>query len=132
MSNRIARRRFLQIAGGASALATLGPTSAAGAATHRATTTARLSYTTTWTGNTFGYGDGKLVQDFIWAIAVSGDGRVYTISFYSVGDRHQPSLSRVFGERGGIGAGRPGVVAPRKLFGITGSAPTLPESSTWA
>jgi hypothetical protein len=38
---------------------------------------ATLNYTTSWIGNTFGYGDGKWVQLDIEAIAVAPDGTVY-------------------------------------------------------
>ena len=37
-----------------------------------------LSYTTSWIGNTFGYGDGKWVQLDVEAMAVGADGTVYT------------------------------------------------------
>jgi hypothetical protein len=37
-----------------------------------------LSYTTSWIGNTFGYGDGKWVQLDVEAMAVGPDGTVYT------------------------------------------------------
>ncbi len=39
---------------------------------------ATLSYTTSWIGNTFGYGDGKWVQLDVEAMAVGTDGTVYT------------------------------------------------------
>ncbi|AOJ04269.1 hypothetical protein WS70_20660 [Burkholderia mayonis] len=56
-----------------------------------------LTYTTSWIGNTFGFGDGKWVQQDIEAIAVAADGTVYAnapwdesgaeVSAYRGGDR---------------------------------------------
>jgi hypothetical protein len=37
-----------------------------------------LNYTTSWIGNTFGFGDGKWVQLDIQAMAVGQDGTIYT------------------------------------------------------
>lgn len=37
-----------------------------------------LNYTTSWIGNTFGYGDGKWVQLDVEAMAIGSDGTVYT------------------------------------------------------
>ncbi|KXU85914.1 hypothetical protein CR51_39525 [Caballeronia megalochromosomata] len=41
---------------------------------------AQLSYTTSWIGNTFGFGDGKWMQQDIQALRVASDGTVYTNS----------------------------------------------------
>lgn len=38
----------------------------------------QLNYTTSWIGNTFGFGDGKWVQQDVEAISVAPDGTVYT------------------------------------------------------
>jgi hypothetical protein len=38
----------------------------------------QLNYTTSWIGNTFGFGDGKWVQHDVEAISVAPDGTVYT------------------------------------------------------
>ncbi|SAK75982.1 hypothetical protein [Caballeronia ptereochthonis] len=41
---------------------------------------AQLAYTTSWIGNTFGFGDGKWMQQDIQALHVASDGTVYTNS----------------------------------------------------
>lgn len=46
---------------------------------------ALLDYRTDWIGNTFGYGDGKWVQNDIEAIAVTADGSVFTNTPYDEG-----------------------------------------------
>jgi hypothetical protein len=38
----------------------------------------QLTYTTSWIGNSFGFGDGKWMQQDIQAISVGADGTVYT------------------------------------------------------
>ncbi|MGF6298691.1 hypothetical protein OKW42_002021 [Paraburkholderia sp. WC7.3d] len=40
----------------------------------------QLNYTTSWIGNSFGFGDGKWMQQDIQAISVGADGTVYTNS----------------------------------------------------
>ncbi|CAB3801578.1 hypothetical protein [Paraburkholderia caffeinilytica] len=57
----------------------------------------QLSYTTSWIGNSFGFGDGKWMQQDIQAISVGADGTVYTnapwdesgseIAAYRAGDK---------------------------------------------
>ncbi|MET3230997.1 UNVERIFIED_ORG: hypothetical protein ABIC54_003193 [Burkholderia sp. 1263] len=57
----------------------------------------QLNYTTSWIGNSFGFGDGKWVQQDIQAISVGADGTVYTnapwdesgseIAAYRAGDK---------------------------------------------
>lgn len=44
-----------------------------------------LNYTTSWIGNTFGYGDGKWVQLDVEAMAVGPDGSVYTNAAWDEG-----------------------------------------------
>src|ERR1700743_2665991 len=57
----------------------------------------QLTYTTSWIGNSFGFGDGKWMQQDIQAISVGADGTVYTnapwdesgseIAAYRAGDK---------------------------------------------
>ena len=102
----ISRRRLLTMTGGAALAAGLAATSrqpaaaavrpagdslpAAGSAAPAtfapAALTTPLSATTSWTGNTFS-GATEWVQDFVFDIAVSPDGAVYTVSFWD--EAHQ-------------------------------------------
>ena len=40
--------------------------------------------------------------------------------FYDIADSAKPKLTRAFGERGGIGSGKPGEITPNKFWGIRG------------
>jgi hypothetical protein len=59
--------------------------------------------------------DGQLM------VADSGTGPRQQILFYDVSDAAKPKLTRSFGERGGIGAGKPGEITPTKFWGIRGT-----------
>ena len=64
------------------------------------------------------------------ALAVANDGTLMVadswtgprqqVLFYDVSDWRRPRLVRTFGAYGGISAGRPGVVTPKKFWGIRG------------
>ena len=64
------------------------------------------------------------------ALALANNGRLMVadsltgprqqVLFYDVADPDHPRLTRVFGERGGIGAGTPGEVTPTKFWGVRG------------
>ena len=69
----------------------------------------QLNYTTSWIGNSFGFGDGKWMQQDIQAISVGADGTVYTnapwdesgseIAAYRAGDKIAVAGSRMAGAR---------------------------------
>jgi hypothetical protein len=70
----------------------------------------------------------ELFQPTALALANSGQlmvadsltGPRQQVLFYDVADPDHPRLTRVFGERGGIGSGTPGEVTPTKFWGIRG------------
>ncbi len=61
-----------------------------------------------------------LANDASLMIADSGTGPRQQVLFYDVTDASQPKLKRTFGERGGIGSGKPGEIIPTKFWGIRG------------
>ncbi len=61
-----------------------------------------------------------LARDGSLLVADSGTGPRQQVLFYDVSDPGTPKLVREFGERGGIGAGTPGVITPTKFWGIRG------------
>lgn len=64
------------------------------------------------------------------ALALANDGQLMVadsqtsprqqVLFYDISNSKQPKLTRAFGDRGGIGSGQPGKVAPTKFWGIRG------------
>ena len=64
------------------------------------------------------------------ALALANDGQLMVadsqtsprqqVLFYDVSDLSQPKLTRAFGDYGGIGSARPGVITPTKFWGIRG------------
>jgi len=61
-----------------------------------------------------------LANDGQLMVADSGTGPRQQVLFYDIADPAQPKLTRVFGERGGIGSGVPGEITPTKFWGIRG------------
>lgn len=53
-------------------------------------------------------------------VADSGTGPRQQVLFYDVSTPSQPRLLKAFGERGGIGSGKPGEITPTKFWGIRG------------
>jgi len=53
-------------------------------------------------------------------IADSGTGPRQQVLFYDVSEFTRPKLIKAFGERGGIGSGKPGEITPTKFWGIRG------------
>ncbi|MBW3624043.1 MAG: hypothetical protein KY468_11605 [Armatimonadetes bacterium] len=62
----------------------------------------------------------SLAFDHQGRLVVGDNGPRRQVHFFDVSE--EPNLVRSFGERGGIGAGKPGVVTPTKFWGITGAA----------
>ena len=79
--------------------------------------------------------DGKAVAfpelEMPTALALANDGQLMVadsltgsrqqILFYDIADPQQPRLTRAFGERGGIAAGKAGEITPTKFWGIRGT-----------
>jgi hypothetical protein len=61
-----------------------------------------------------------LANDGQLLVADSFTGPRQQVLFYDVANPDHPRLTRAFGERGGIGAGTPGVATPTKFWGIRG------------
>jgi len=61
-----------------------------------------------------------LANDGTLMVANSGTGPRQQVLFYNVAEATQPRLVRTFGDRGGIGSGKPGEITPTKLWGIRG------------
>ncbi len=61
-----------------------------------------------------------LANDGQLMVADSQTGSRQQVLFYDISDPQQPKLTKAFGNRGGIGSGRPGEVAPTKFWGIRG------------
>ncbi len=61
-----------------------------------------------------------LANDGTLMVADSGTGPRQQVLFYDISDPAAPKLVRTFGDLGGIASGVPGVVTPRKFWGIRG------------
>ncbi len=61
-----------------------------------------------------------LANDGQLMVADSGTGPRQQVLFYDITDSAKPKLTRAFGERGGIGSGKPGEITPTKFWGIRG------------
>ena len=61
-----------------------------------------------------------LANDGQLMVADSGTGPRQQVLFYDIADSAKPKLTRAFGERGGIGSGKPGEITPNKFWGIRG------------
>ncbi len=61
-----------------------------------------------------------LANDGQLMVADSQTGPRQQVLFYNISDPAKPSLTRAFGDYGGIGSGTPGEITPTKFWGIRG------------